>query len=281
MLALTLLGLSVVIAVAFTYGTVRWQSATKVLHSALDATRLPIHPKTYNAKELEGLPPPVQRYFRAVLKDGQPIVSALRLKQSGAMNMSENGEQWCPFSATQRVITQRAGFDWEARITMMHVLPVRVHDAYVQGEGILHASLFGLLSLANLRGTPEAALGELVRFFAEAAWYPTALLPSQGVNWDAVNDTSAKATLKDGQTTANLLFRFNESGLIESIRADARGRMQSGTVTPMPWEGRWSNYELRDGMLIPLKGEVAWILPDGPKTYWRGRVTTLIYEFAQ
>ena len=39
----------------------------------------------------------------------------------------------------------------------------------------------------------EVAQGELMRFFAEAAWYPTALLPSQGVRWQAVDDTSARA----------------------------------------------------------------------------------------
>jgi len=67
-----------------------------------------------------------------------------------------------------------------------------VHDAYISGEGLLHASLFGLVSIVNLRGTQEIAQGELMRFFAEAAWYPTALLPSQGVRWEAVNDTSSK-----------------------------------------------------------------------------------------
>ena len=72
---------------------------------------------------------------------------------------------------------------------MLPGLPARVHDAYIAGEGILHASLFGLVSVANLRGTPEMAHGELLRFFAEAAWYPTALLPSQGVQWEAVDDT--------------------------------------------------------------------------------------------
>lgn len=47
---------------------------------------------------------------------------------------------------------------------------------------------------ADLRGAlGEVAQGELMRFFAEAAWYPTALLPSQGVRWQAVDDTSARA----------------------------------------------------------------------------------------
>jgi hypothetical protein len=52
-------------------------------------------------------------------------------------------------------------------------------------------------------------------------------------------------------------------------------------VIPTAWEGRWSNYELRDGMRIPIEGEVAWILPEGPKTYWRARITSIVYTFAQ
>ena len=164
---------------------------------------------------------------------------------------------------------------------MMPGLSVRVHDAYIAGEGVLHASLFGLVSLVNLHGTPEVAEGELMRFFAEAAWYPTALLPSQGVQWEAVDATSAKATLKDGETTLTMLFRFNENGLIQSVRAEARGRTVAGAVIPTPWEGRWKSYEIFDGMLIPLEGEVAWILPEGPKPYWRGRIKNIRFEWAK
>ncbi len=281
MILLIMLGVAVVIAIALVYGSGRWQSATKTMRARLEAARRPIGVKTYSPDELTGLPAPVQRYFRAVLKDGQPIVLAISVKHAGTFNMSETGEQWRPFVSSQRVITRRPGFDWDGRIAMMPGLTVRVHDAYIAGEGILHASLFGLVSLANLRGTPEMAEGELMRFFAEAAWYPTALLPSQGVQWDAVDDSSARATLKDGDTTVTMLFRFNENGLIESVRAEARGRTVAGAVIPTPWEGRWRYYALRYGMRIPIEGEVAWMLPEGPKPYWRGRITKLSYEFAQ
>jgi hypothetical protein len=43
-----------------------------------------------------------------------------------------------------------------------------------------------------MRGTGEIAEGQLMGFFAEAAWYPTALLPGQGVRWEAVDDSSAR-----------------------------------------------------------------------------------------
>jgi hypothetical protein len=34
-------------------------------------------------------------------------------------------------------------------------------------------------------------------------------------------------------------------------------------------------------MRVPLDGEVAWLLPEGPKPYWRGRIAEIDYEFAQ
>ena len=272
-------GLVAIVAVGFMVGSRRWKSISKELGANLEAARLPGASKTYDSQELIGLPAPVQRYFQAVLKDGQPMVEAVDVKQAGTMNMSASGEQWKRFTSTQRVTTQRPGFDWEARIEMMHGLVARVHDAYIAGEGILQASMFGLISLANVRGTPEMARGELLRFFAEAAWYPTVLLPSQGVLWKAINDSSAEATLRDGETAVTLLFRFDENDLIKSVRAEARGRTVRASVIPTPWEGRWSKYELRDGMCIPTEGEVAWVLAEGPKTYWKGQITSVHYEF--
>ena len=273
-------GLTLIIIGAIQYGFYRWQSETKALIARLEEARLPVRPQAYHPDELKGLPAPVQRYFRAVLKDGQPMISAVSMKHTGTFNMSETGRQWKPFTSTQRVITKPPGFDWEGRIRMLPGLTVRVHDAYIAGEGILHATLFGLVSLADMRGTPELAHGELMRFLAEAAWFPTALLPSQGVLWQAVDDRSARATLKDGDTTLTLLFRFGGDGLVESVRADARGRTVNGIVVPTPWEARWYHYEQRHGMLVPLESEVSWLLPEGPHPYWRGRITGIDYEFA-
>ncbi len=277
-IVLAILVLAVVMAIL--YATNRWQSDARKLHAKMEAAHVPIPPTSFDPGELEGLPAPVQRYFRTVLKEGQPLVTAVNVEHTGTFNMSESIEQWKPFRSTQRVTIKRPGFVWDARVRIAPGITVYVHDAYVAGEGILRAKLFGLMSLVNLRGTPEVAQGELMRFFAEAAWYPTALLPSQGVKWEAVDETSSKATLKDGEMRLTMLFRFNESGLIESVRVEARGRTVAGKVIPTPWEGRWSNYEVREGMRIPIGGEVAWILPEGPKPYWRGRIQRIRYELS-
>ena len=120
-----------------------------------------------------------------------------------------------------------------------------------------------------------------MRFFAEAAWYPTALLPSQGVRWDALNDRSANATIVDGPLTLTLLFSFNDAGLIDSARAEARGAMIGKELVMVPWEVSWSNYRVRDGMTVPIKGEAAWLRPEERKPYFLGAITSLTYEFSR
>ncbi|HWW86480.1 MAG TPA: DUF6544 family protein [Vicinamibacterales bacterium] len=278
---IVIVGVCLVAAAVILFGALRWKSGTRELRDRLEAARLTIGLKAFDRRELEGLPAPVQRYFRTVLLDGQPIVAAVSVEHTGTFNISDAAEQWRPFTSTQRVITRRPGFDWDARVAMMPGVSVRVHDAYIAGKGTLHAAVFGLVSVVNLHDTPELARGELMRFLAEAAWYPTSLLPSQGVYWEAVDDHSARATLEDGDVTVTLLFRFGEDGLINTGRAEARGRMVDATAVPTPWQGRFWNYAIRDGMRVPIEGEVAWMLPEGARPYWRGQITTVTYEFSE
>jgi hypothetical protein len=173
--------LLVLVTGVMAYGAWRWHSSTHKLRAQLQGARLPITPATYDAREIADLPAPVQRYFRAVLQDGQPLVAVAQIRHAGQFNMGETHAQWREFTSSQMTITRRPGFDWDGRIGMGPGLRVFVHDAYVAGEGILYAALLGLVTVADLRGTPEMAHGELMRFLAEAVWYPTALLHSQGV----------------------------------------------------------------------------------------------------
>jgi hypothetical protein len=273
------------IGLASLYGRYRWQLGTDRLRAQLTSGQQSIQPQTYDPKEIEGLPAPVQRFFQTVLKDGQPIVAVVKLSQQGQFNLNEMEDKWNPFTATQLVTTHRLGFDWDASIQMAPGLNAFVHDTYLLGAGNLQASLTGLFTLAKMHNTPELNQGELLRFFAEATWYPTALLPSQGVRWEAIpqtggyghDDNSARATLTDGATTVSVVFQFNAEGTIATMRAEARYRDK---LTAMPWIGRFWDYSVRNGMLIPLAGEVGWEHPVGPRLYFKGRITEINYEFA-
>lgn len=124
--------------------------------------------------------------------------------------------------------------------------------------------MLGLFAMADLHGPGDIAQGELMGFFAEAAWYPTALPPSHGVRWEAMDEYSAKAFVVDGTLSLTMLFSFNDAGLIESVHVEARAATVGKTIVMIPWEARLSNYQERNGMRVPLSGEASGCDHRGP-----------------
>jgi hypothetical protein len=160
-LGLLLVLLAAALSGALIYGNARWNQMTRELNARLDAARSAPSPGSYDeARELEGLPAPVQRFFRTVLRDGAPMIAAVTVQHSGTFNMSDSGgEQWQPFTSTQRVVTRRPGFVWDGRVNVLPGLAVHVHDAYVAGEGMLHPAIAGLFTLADLHDRAAAEPG--------------------------------------------------------------------------------------------------------------------------
>lgn len=146
-------------------GNVRWASSTTLL----EAARMPAPAGRYNAREINLLPPAVQRYFRAVLKDGQPLIATATFELAGTINMSTTGENWKPFTSWQRAVVHRPGFLWNGRVAMLPGFAAYVHDSYIAGERTLHAAMLGLFTVAEVQGGGEIARGELMRYFAETA----------------------------------------------------------------------------------------------------------------
>ena len=267
-------------------GPARWAKLVRAHLNELDAGSIDAagrqpSPARFEARELEGLPAPVHRYFQTVLVDGPPSIAAVNIEMTGTINMSATAEQWKTFTSGQRAVTRKPGFLWNARVDMFPGVPAQVEDSYIAGQGRLNAKVFGLFAVADLHGGGEIARGEFMRYFAESPWYPTALLPSQGVRWETVDETSANATIADGPITLTLLFRFSAAGFIASVHAEARGASvgKDGAMVMLPWECKLSDYSPHDGMLVPMRGEVAWMRPEGRKPYFVGNVKELAYEF--
>jgi hypothetical protein len=260
---------------ALFYGDLRWKRTTRSMLARLDASRAP-RGGVYREADLAGLPDPVQRYFRNVLRDGQPLPAGARVSHEGSFR---SGDRWQPMKTTQVFSTYPPGFVWDARIRMAPGVDVRVRDAYLAGTGSMRAEVLALVSVMDAHGAPELDAGALQRYLGEAIWFPPALLPGRGVVWSAIDDSTARAALTDGKTTVSLDFRFNSQGEITGCYTGARYREVQGAYEPTPWGSRCWNYAERGGMRIPLEAEVEWYLPEGPQPYWRGRITEITYDY--
>jgi uncharacterized protein DUF6920 len=233
-------------------------------------------PTRFSRDELAGLPEPAARYFEFAFAPGQPLVRHARLTQAGTF--ASRRDRWSPFNAVEDFDVRPPAFVWNARIRMAPLLVARVRDSYVAGEGTVRGTLAGLVTLVDQRGTPETAAASLQRYLAETPWLPTALLPSAGVAWSAIDAETARATLTDHGLSVWIDFHFGTQGEIVGTSTE-RHRDVDGKAVLTPWKGSFSEYERLDGMMVPRRGEVAWSLPDGPFPYWRGRLVEARYGF--
>ena len=234
--------------------------------------------RVFRKEDLDGLPAPVKRYLSHVLSEGQSYVRTVRLEQEGEFRMGDRNAPWKPFNAMQHFTVDPPGFVWDARITVVPPFSARVIDMYTGGKGLLRAKILSAFTVAYAGPGPEMNEGELLRYLAESVWFPTALLPGEGVSWSPIDNRSARASLTHNGNTVSLVFFFNDRDEVERVYAEKRYREVNGRFEATPWTGRFMNYGERNGMLIPLDGEVAWNLPNGELAYWRGHIERIEYH---
>jgi len=255
----------------------KWKRETDAMVEKLKAaaTNATANSKTVSFHDFDVLPAPVAAYFRFALKEGQARIRTARIRHEGEFCLND---KWIPFASTQHFSSHPAAFVWDAKMEMNPFLNVRVRDSYLNGRGAMSAKVLSLISVMDARDDTNLDAGSLLRYLAEAAWLPTALLPSENLQWTPIDDAKALATLSDGNTTVSLEFTFNERGEISSFFAPARVYSIKGETKEFPWAGRLWNYQERNGMMIPLEGEVSWQMPQGNTPYYKGRIVGVQYD---
>jgi hypothetical protein len=255
-----------------------WTSRTAEAVVRLDAGAVAPADSVFRPGLLDTLPPPVARYLRAVLLDGTPLARHAVVRHEGTFLAGASAAKPWPFSSVQHFDSNYPGFVWDARMRVVPGASVFVRDEFVNGQGAMMARVAGIYPVAHTHESPALDDAELQRWLAETAWFPTALLPGQAVRWEAIDDSTARAWVTAGAAKVSLDFHFGADSLVSYVRTETRNRDVAGVFVPTPWRGEWSDWDWYRGTRVPLQGEVAWLLPGGPFTYWRARVMDATYQ---
>ncbi len=235
-----------------------------------------IQPRVITEDDLVPLPDPVQRYLRYAGVVGKPQVRCVRVKQSGFLRTAPT-QGWMPIQAVQ--YTTLAGplsRTWYAEAKKGPLTLMRGHDRYDNGTGHMLIKLFSLFSVADVRG-PEMDISALIIFFNDMVMWPTAFL-DKALTWEAIDSTSARATLRLFNRQASAILTFNERAELIDFVTEERYRSVGKEHLRTRWSTPLRNYREVNGFRIPTEGDAIWHLPEGEFPYIQIKVDEVLYE---
>lgn len=230
-------------------------------------------PTYYAERELDGLPDPVQRFFRRNLQDGAPHQSCLRTRESGRVRQRP-GQPWTELVGEQYLVASTPAMLWFARLRPLPLVWVDARNLYLRGRGHMLVKLLSSLSSVDQRDdATRRAL--LVNYIAELPLLPGALLPGDDRGWEPVDEHAARFTLRDGELSVAGVFRFDELGNIVRFESEDRPYQGEQKPTVARWVVRYAEHRSFGELQIPTKIDVEWQLDEQPFHYVERTVDAL------
>lgn len=223
--------------------------------------------KIYHYQLLTALPEPVQRYFKHILKDGQPYISYARIKHDGQFKMGFD-KDWINIKGEQYATTEKPGFIWKGTTSLFVA-----RDMYIGDEGRLIASIFSLYNVVDARGE-NYNQGELLRWLGESILYPTNFLPSEKLKWFPIDFQTAKLTFNYQGLSLFFVCTFNEIG--EMTQMETKRYMDENHLET--WVIKSSNYKKMNEVIVPTSFDVLWRLEKGDFSYAKFNITEIEYN---
>ena len=196
--------------------------------------------------------------------------SSVQLTQAGRMKRSINSESWMSFSASQTISTQACEFDWRAQAGPFGLVSAR--DALKEGQGQFDVTALGFIPIVRAERSSALMRGELMRYLAELAWVPDAILRNTALRWRVDGPDKLAVGAGSGDAAAEVVLSLDSEGRIAGSFAPDRPRSPTVPFLPTPWRGWFSDYRQHNDMWIPFAGEVAWVIDGKEEVYWQGHI---------
>ncbi|MCP5266846.1 MAG: hypothetical protein H6934_12090 [Burkholderiaceae bacterium] len=210
----------------------------------------------FDANMVAGLPEPARRYFEFTIRPGTRLRTAVELRMNGVFALGDKANPNEQALRAHQLLVPPAGFVWKARMGDGAVRIVG-SDGQLGARSWTRFRLFDLVPVARAGGDPDHARSAFGRTLAEAAiWTPAALLPAHGTRWEAVDENTARATVRDGERVQAVDIRVDEDGRPTRVsiarwsnaNPEKRYRIQ-------PFGGELSDYREFDGFRVPTRVE--------------------------
>lgn len=261
-----LLSVLVVLASAFfvVKGANRQSPAESLKAAPLRKLEAPL--KRVEPEQLAALPAPVRKWMEWSGISGREEIRSVYAKQTGRMKLKPGQEKWMASEAWQYTTSDPPGFIWKVKMKMGNGLSVTGKDVFQEGKAEMRIKMAGLVPMATTRGNPKADQSSLQRYLMELSGFPSAAL-SRYVEWHAIDDRTAEATMAYNWIKGRATFHFGEGGELLKVTA-MRFKDSDEHAELVPCTAHIRAYRTMDGIRMPSELGVTWDLAEGPFTWY-------------
>ncbi len=214
--------------------------------------------------DLKNLPAPVFKWIHTTGILHKPKIQSGRVVQFAKMKMKPEQKEWYRAEALQYTTTEVPAFIWTVDLRMMPGVLIKGRDKFENGAGEMLIKMNSLVNIVNEKGD-KMNEGTLQRFLGELVWFPSLAL-SPYIEWEAIDDNSAKATLTYNGTTGSGNFYFNEQGdFVKFIAMRYQGNEPDSKT--YPWVLTVDEYGIFEEIKVPTRMKATWELEEGNWTW--------------
>ena len=158
----------------------------------------------------QGLPEPVERFYRTVYGDQIPVIETVVITGQGRMRPFG---VWLP---ARFVMIHNAGHDYRHyfEATFFGMPFLKVNEGYLDGESFFESPM------GTYYDDPNTNQGANLAVWAEAGWFPALWVTDPRTRWQAVDDHTAIRFVPFEEGEESFVVRFNpQTGLVDMMEA--------------------------------------------------------------
>lgn len=196
----------------------------------------------------EGLPAPVERFYKTVYGDEFPVIETVVVK--GRAKISPFGVKL----PARFIFVHNAGKDYRHYIeaTWFGLPIMKVNEGYVDQKSFFESPMGDIYDDTSTNQAANLAV------WAEATWFPSIWLTDERVRWEPVDDVTALLFVPFEDQMENFMVRFNpETGLIDTMEA-MRYRDSGDQAKKILWITKNEPGGFIDGTKIASVGSATW-----------------------
>jgi len=256
-LVLTLLNLIIIIPACLSIGYYSFENTyLEDVKGNLDRTKH-LKADTLLEKDLEELPPAIQRYLHYTGAVNGPKLHNLRVVYAGRMRSKKR--DWFPFTTIQYSF-----FDEPTRLSFMRTkikhMMVPIYSNFIGPSATFEVRLFGIFTWRKESGEKIDRSETLTLFHDMCLWAPASLI-DQRIKWLKHNDHEVEAKFSNHGITVRATLHFDYEGKL--INFTTKDRITLEEKRQIPFSSPVTEYQHVDNLNIPIRGKGIWHYPEG------------------